>query len=348
MDSYLINGNNSMMLTQGIKELIRSSKKYIKACNFLFQDKEVIELLQQASSRGVAIFIISNIRLSDYIEDDETKEESTNTTLPNLNALKEIGCHVHLLTELHAKFIIGDGVQGILMSANFSANSLDRNTETGIPIFNSELSDMEYVFEKLYLSSDITDIDKTSERNILLKKTRPLKFDKDNHLGSNMRFTIASDRKDNNLYNCHVISIYNAIIGIINKAQKYVYIVTWHFKNLERLPEFKEAIDKAVKRGVNVVLYSNYYGRGSLSLNASRKAIEDLKHLGCQSYGDDNNHSKCVISEKDGILFTANIDGKSGMRNGFEAGCKLNREQIGLAYQHIIKLIDISKKTRYE
>ena len=117
---------------------------------------------------------------------------------------------------------------------------------------------------------------------------------------------------------------------------------------MERLPEFKEAIDKAVKRGVNVVLYSNYYGRGSLSLNASRKAIEDLKHLGCQSYGDDNNHSKCVISEKDGILFTANIDGKSGMRNGFEAGCKLNREQIGLAYQHINKLIDISKKTRYE
>ena len=64
MDSYSINGNNSMMLTQGIKELIRSSKKYIKACNFLFQDKEVIELLQQASSRGVAIFIISKLFLN--------------------------------------------------------------------------------------------------------------------------------------------------------------------------------------------------------------------------------------------------------------------------------------------
>lgn len=60
-------------------------------------------------------------------------------------------------------------MQGILMSANFSANSLDKNTETGIPIFGAELSDMEYVFEKLYLSSDITDIDKTSERNVLLK-----------------------------------------------------------------------------------------------------------------------------------------------------------------------------------
>ncbi len=348
MDSYLINGNNSMMLTHSIKELIKRSTKYIKACNFLFQDKEIIELLQQACDRGVAVFIISNIRLSEYSEDDEKKEESTNTTLPNLNALKEIGCHVHLLTELHAKFVICDGMQGILMSANFSANSLDKNTETGIPIFGAELSDLEYVFEKLYLSSDITDIDKTSERNVLLKKTRPLKLDKDNHLSSNMRFTIASEHKDNNLYNCRIISIYNTIVGIINKAQKYVYIVTWHFKNLEQLPEFKEAIEKAIKRGVNVVIYSNYYGKGSLSLNASRKAIDELKHMGCRNYGDDNNHSKCVISENDGILFTANIDGKSGMHNGFEAGCKLSREQISLAYQHINKLIEISKKERYE
>ena len=348
MDSYLINGNNSKVLTQSIKELIKSSTKYIKACNFLFQDKEIIDLLHQACDRGVAVFIISNIRMSDYNEDDETKEESTNTTLPNLNALKEIGCHVHLLTELHAKFIIGDGEQGVLMSANFAANSLDRNTETGIPIFGEELTDMEYVFEKLYLSSDITDIDKTNERNMLLKKTRPLILDKQNRLGSNMRFTIASERKDNNLYNCRVFSIYNTIISIINKAQKYVYIVTWHFKNLEGLPEFKEAIEKAIKRGVNIVLYSNYYGKGSLSLNASRKAIDELKRMGCRNFGDDNNHSKCVISENDGILFTANIDGKNGMLNGFEAGCRLSREQISLAFQHINKLIENSKKARYE
>ena len=61
MDSYLINGNNSMMLTHSIKELIKRSTKYIKACNFLFQDKEIIELLQQACDRGVAVFIISNV-----------------------------------------------------------------------------------------------------------------------------------------------------------------------------------------------------------------------------------------------------------------------------------------------
>ena len=347
MNSYLINGNNSMVLTNSIKELIRGAKRYIKACNFLFQDNEVIELLREASARGVAIFIISNIRLSDYNENEKSKKESHNTTVPNLNNLKEIGCHVNLLTELHAKFIIQDGEQGILMSANFAANSLDKNTETGIPIFGPELLDMEYIFEMLYLSSDVSDIDKTREKNIFLKKTKRLVLDKENHLSSNMRFTINSEHRDNNLYNCHIRSIYNSILNIINKANKYVYIVTWHFKELDKLPEFKDAISKAIKRGVDIKLYSNYYGESD-SLPASRKAIDILKHMGCKNYGDNNNHSKCVISENAGIIFTANIDSVNGMLYGFEVGCMLNREQLGLAYDHIIKLIEISKTKKYE
>lgn len=347
MNSYLINGNNSMVLTNSIKDLIRGAKRYIKACNFLFQDNEVIELLREASARGVAIFIISNIRLSDYNENEKPKKEPTNTTVPNLNNLKEIGCHVHLLSELHAKFIIKDGEQGILMSANFAANSLEKNTEAGIPILGPELSDMEYIFEMLYLSSDVSDIDKTKEKNVFLRKTRRLVIDRDNHLNSNMRFTINSEHKDNNLYNCHVHSIYNSILSIINKANKYVCIVTWHFKELDLLPEFKEAINKAIKRGVDIKLYSNYYGESD-SLSSSRKAIDILKHMGCKNFGDNNNHSKCVISENAGIIFTANIDGKNGMLYGFEVGCMLNREQIGLAYDHINSLIEISKTKKYE
>ncbi len=347
MDSYLINGNNSMILTNSIKELIKGANKYIKACNFLFQDNEVIELLREACDRGVAVFIISNIRLNEYNENKETKKESNNTTIPNLNNLKDIGCHVHLLTELHAKFIISDGEQGILMSANFAANSLDKNTETGIPVFGPELSDMEYIFEMLYLSSDVSDIDKTKEKNIFLKKSRKLVLDKENHLNSNMRFTINSEHRDNNLYNCSIRSIYNSILSIINKANKYVYIVTWHFKELDLLPEFKDAINNAIRRGVVIKLYSNYYG-DSDSLGSSRKAIDILKKMGCKNYGDNNNHSKCVISENAGIIFTANIDGRKGMLYGFEVGCMLNREQIGLVYNHINSLIDNTRTKKYD
>ena len=147
MSSYLINGNGKVFLTEGIKKVIREAKTYIKACNFLFQDKDIIQLLKEAAKRGVAIFIISNIRLQDYQEDSAGNNYVNDTTLPNLNDLKLLGCHVHLLKELHAKFIISDGEQGIIMSANFASNSINKNTEAGVFVYEEELEDLEYVFE---------------------------------------------------------------------------------------------------------------------------------------------------------------------------------------------------------
>ena len=34
------------------------------------------------------------------------------------------------------------------------------------------------------------------------------------------------------------------------------------------------------------------------------------------------------MSESEGILFTANIDGNHGMKNGFEVGCILEGEDL--------------------
>lgn len=63
-------------------------------------------------------------------------------------------------------------------------------------------------------------------------------------------------------------------------------------------------------------------------LKESREAIKILEKLGCRNFGDDNNHSKCVISESEGIIFTANIDGKHGLKSGFEVGCVLEGEAL--------------------
>ena len=146
MSSYLINGNGKVFLTEAIKKVIREAKAYLKACNFLFQDKDIIQLLKEAAKRGVAIFI----RLQDYQEDSAGNNYGNDTTLPNLNDLKLLGCHVHLLKELHAKFIISDGEQGIIMSANFASNSINKNTETGVFVYEEELEDLEYVFVHTY------------------------------------------------------------------------------------------------------------------------------------------------------------------------------------------------------
>ena len=342
MSSYLINGNGKVFLTEGIKKVIREAKTYIKACNFLFQDKDIIQLLKEAAKRGVAIFIISNIRLQDYQEDSAGNNYGNDTTLPNLNDLKLLGCHVHLLKELHAKFIISDGEQGIIMSANFASNSINKNTETGVFVYEEELEDLEYVFEKLYLSSDITDIDRNEYRNILSKHVNYVKLDVTQHLKSGTKYTIRSTKADNNLYHSNVKTIYDSILEIIKGSKQYLYIVTWHFKAINELPGFLYEIKNAIKRGVKVVLYSNMYG-SSPSLKTSIEEINKLKSLGCVVYGDDNNHSKCILSEKDGILFTANIDGKQGLLNGFEVGIKLTNEQRAIADNHIKDLVQASK-----
>ena len=44
-------------------------------------------------------------------------------------------------------------------------------------------------------------------------------------------------------------------------------------------------------------------------------------------FADLFNHSKGVINEKKGLIFTANIDGFHGLRNGFEVGYILQEKQ---------------------
>jgi phosphatidylserine/phosphatidylglycerophosphate/cardiolipin synthase-like enzyme len=131
----------------------------------------------------------------------------------------------------------------------------------------------------------------------------------------------------------------NEIIDIIVNAQKYLYIVTWHFKYLDQLPAIMEALKSAIKRGVKVTAYCNLYGQGSSSFNASRAEVKKLERIGCKVYGDDNNHSKCVLSETRGVVFSANIDGSTGLFTGFEVGCVLTNDQLTAATQHVRTLI---------
>ena len=85
-------------------------------------------------------------------------------------------------------------------------------------------------------------------------------------------------------------------------------------------------------------LYSNTL-QENFTQKESLRQIEFLESIGCKSRGDDNNHSKCVISESEGIVFTANIDGIHGMKTGFEVGCVLRGEELDKAREYAELLI---------
>lgn len=346
---YLVNQGDKYMLTTCIKHLIENTQRYIKVSSFLMQDATISEMLKELALSGkAAVFLISNKK------DQETEEYRESTILPKSDKEKHVGfdnharflkdlfysgIHVRLLDNLHAKFIISDGTKGLIMSANLAPNSLMRNIETGIEIDGTDVKELEYVFDTMYKHADIVKYQGANQKDITVKvdnKINPRYVEK---IGGNIRLTIASC-EETNLTLCKVYSIYNTIIDIIRKAQKYVYIATYHFKFKENvLAEFMEAVRDARSRGVEVILYSNTMSDVP-SLKSSKSAIRELKRLGCHSFGDDLNHSKCVLSESKGILFTANIDGVNGMKNGFEVGCVMNQEQRKEAEQHINNIIN--------
>ena len=353
-ERYLINQGRQHSLTDCIKDLIENTQKYIKISSFLMQDAAISNMLKDLASSGkAAVFLISNKK------DQESEEYRESTELPKSDKDKNIGfdnhgrflkdlfysgIHVRLLDNLHAKFIISDGDKGLIMSANLAPNSLNKNVESGIEISGSDVKELEYVFDTMYKHADIVKFQGANRKDITVKVDNKLSPKSIANIGGNIRLTVASSF-ETNLDLCNVTSIYNTIIDIIGKAQKYVYIVTYHFKFKDNvLSEFLEAVRDARQRGVDVILYSNTKTNVP-SLKKSLNAIRELKSFGCVSYGDDKNHSKCVLSESKGILFTANIDAISGMKNGFEVGCVMNQEQRKMAEQHIINII---KSISYE
>lgn len=348
MSTYFINGEGETELTQKVLDLIRNSTRYIKTANFLFQDKMVIDSLKEKMEEGIPLFVISNLR--DPEESGQKSSEGggivVDMHLPNLNELVKLGAHCHFLDELHAKFILIDGTIGIIMSANYTENSLGKNIETGLIIDGEEVKELEYVFDKLYTNADIQKFEYVQEKKHVKRKTVLIPADSFDDLHSRIRLTICSPEDKNpkkqtktNLASCKVTTIYESIVSLINEAQGFVIIVSWHFRALNMLPDFVLAVKHAIQRGVKVSLYSNCFGQ-STSLNASLEAINELESMGCASYGDDNNHSKCVVTERGGIIFTANIDGVHGMTTGFEVGCMLNDEQHLDVVSHVSSIIN--------
>jgi len=253
-----------------------------------------------------------------------------------LNDLFYAGIHVRLLDDLHAKFIIADGTDGILMSANLSPNSLKKNIETGLILERNEVRNLEYIFDVMYNHADIVKFMSTLHKVTTVKSENPIDAKVFDNIDGKIKITVSSS-KHTNLSSCKIHSILDYIIGLIKSAKEYIYIVTWHFKSLNK--SFINEIQNAINRGVTVYLYSNTMTQVP-SLIKSKKAIDDLIKIGCKSYGDDKNHSKCILSENKGIIFTANVDFESGMTNGFEVGCILDEEERKSALKHVKTLIN--------
>ena len=90
------------------------------------------------------------------------------------------------------------------------------------------------------------------------------------------------------------------------------------------------------------LLFNYIIHRGMNYRNDHLEGVSKFSEIGCKIYADVFNHSKGVINENTGMIFTANIDGNHGLNNGFEVGSILNETQRKEFLDFHKKLIETS------
>lgn len=348
-EQLYFNSKDNSELTDRIFELINNAKECIKTGNFFFKDQQINEALLKAASRGVAVFVLSNINsltdgASRGIKDTGTKVE-TDPHIGWLHQLQRNGVHVRLCNDLHAKFIISDNNEGLIMSANYANDSLRNNPEDGVDIIGNELKDLRLIFDTIYLHPDTILLEENSEYRYINKHV-PVPAKAFDNVGKISRLILtAHSHKNSNLRECNYLSIYNTLVRMVTESEEFITIVSWSYNQVAKLPNLRNAIRNALKRGVKVKLYYSQKGEDK-KIEQTKRAIADLvgieqSEIVSQEMSD--NHAKCIITEKAGAMFTANIDGFIGLLNGFELGCILTEEQRKNAIIKINNIIENGK-----
>ncbi len=182
---------------------------------------------------------------------------------------------------------------------------------------NIESKELDKLFDVIFLKgTTYRQFISSTQKNKMLVVQSQVNLEKDllpDPSKSNLRFT----------YENYTNNLYEEIVKITNESCEFLYLSTYSIVGLDSLPEFSEAIISAVNRGVKV----NLFCRGMNYRNDHLMGAEKLHSFGCKITADLFNHSKGIINEKSGMIFTANIDGNHGLKNGFEVGCVLTEKQ---------------------
>lgn len=326
-ESVFITQNNTVRLKEELIKIINDSNTVLKICSFIITDKEIFDLiLEKATRTNVTIFILTQLdksklnnftSLSEFLTEEEMNDKTSTIHLNYIKKLHDNGVHIRASESAHAKFIIADRGCGFIMSANITTPSLNENTESGIYLDKNSSEELDKLFDIIYIKgTNYSRFTNSLKKGKMMVNYTQVNYAFDNlpkATDSNLRFT----------YLDKTFNLLDEIINIIDNSNEYIYLSTYSIVGLQHIERLVQALENAVIRGAKVVLFC----RGMNYRNDHLSASEVLAKLGCEIFGNYDNHSKGIISETDGLIFTANIDGNHGLINGFEVGCILNKKQ---------------------
>ena len=304
-----------------IIKLIRNAVKVIKLCSFIISDEEIaFELLEKCKNTDIAVFLLTQLDDKKFNFDflpEEVSIKEGKEHMSIITKLYDLGAHVRAATSAHAKFIVCDNCDALLMSANITSPSLNTNPETGIILTKERgYRELDKLFDILFQKgTEYIGFTKSGKKQLISSRsTHITKEILDLVDESSIKYTW---EKLNN-------SLYESIVELIKEANSDIFISTYSVVGLDEISEFVEELRKAIDRGIKIKLFCRAMNHRKDHLDSCLQ----LKQIGIEIYGDYFNHSKGIYSNDKGILFTANIDGNHGLVNGFEVGAILEDNQL--------------------
>lgn len=344
MSNIFYNNNAKRNLTGEVIRQICTAKTWVKTCNLLFDDPDILKALSDALGRGIAVFILTNLEGVSgevYTEISTGKKRHAKQTTQNLfhsQAIKQLyraGAHISGLDGLHAKFLLTDTGNGLITSLNFTPNSVEKISELGVTLDGKEFDEAEEIFDHLFLRPDRF---RFASYDTHFSYERPSDTIDSEHLSrlSKIKMTLApTDRGHGGaLSECNIHDLRDEIFDIINSAEKGedLYVATYSLDPRAEGPNGEKlgnALINAKKRGVRL----------NIVMREDKKQI--VKGIFIHYHKD--NHAKVVMNDKRGILFTGNLTTES-FENGFDLGVTLAPEQISEIRNFIDKLIEQTKQ----
>lgn len=326
-ENIFLTQENNIVLKNEILSIISKANYVLKICSFIITDKEIFNaILTKAKETQVAVFILTQLdpvklenalSLVDFITEEEIKENPSRTHLKFIKQLYDNGIHVRASLSAHSKFIVSDRTNGFITSANFTTPSLTFNTESGVYLDEASSIDLDKLFDVIFLQG-------TTYKQFLGTRKKGKMLVVQSNVNIN-EVLLPKTNNSNLRYTCDSLSnnLLKELVNVINKADDFIYLSTYSVVGLNFLPELIQALKNANERGISVSIFC----RGMNYRNDHLEGVSELREIGCNIYADVYNHSKGVINEKTGLIFTANIDGNHGLTNGFEVGYILNETQ---------------------
>ena len=338
MNHIFYNNLNERNLTEEVVRQIKEDKTWIKACNLLFDDADIREALIEALTRGVALFILTNLEGSTgevYTNKSSGKKRGAQQTTQDLlhsasiKRLYDAGAHISGLDGLHAKFLLTDAECGIITSLNFTPNSINKISELGVKLGKDEYNELEEVFDHIFLRPDRYRFSSYDSHFTYERPSEEIDCDQLSRM-SRIKMTLAKTSRGRSeaLADCDIHDLRNEIFDIIKstEASEDLYLATYSLepnaKDADGVSLGKHLLD-AKRRGVR------------LHIVMREEKKQTIKGVFINYHKD--NHAKAVLTPRRGIIFTGNLTTES-FENGFDLGVCLTPAQIAETISFINKL----------